>query len=77
MSHEKMPMYIEKRSKRAREDACIEGELGKGGGDGGEEGRKKREQEAQEEEGELQQKENEEEIFDPENRNNCLNREAG
>lgn len=43
MSHEKMPMYIEKRSKRAREDACIEGELRKDGGDGGEEGRKKRE----------------------------------
>jgi hypothetical protein len=33
-------MYIEKRPKRAREDACIEGELRK---DGGEEGRKKRE----------------------------------
>lgn len=38
-----MPMYIEKRPKRAREDACIEGELRKDGGDGGEEGRKKRE----------------------------------
>ena len=34
-------MYIEKRSKRAREDACIEGELGKGGGDGEKKGERK------------------------------------
>ena len=42
MSYEKMPIYIEKRSKEAQEDACIDEKLGRGGGDRGE-GRKKRE----------------------------------
>ena len=36
MSYEKMPIYIEKRSKEAQEDACIDEKLGRGGGDGGE-----------------------------------------
>lgn len=35
MSYEKMPIYIEKRSKEAQEDACIDEKLGWGGGDGG------------------------------------------
>ena len=35
MSYEKMPIYIEKRSKEAQEDACIDEKLGRGGGDGG------------------------------------------
>lgn len=42
MSYEKMPIYIEKRSKEAQEDACIDEKLGWAAGMG-EEGRKKRE----------------------------------
>lgn len=40
MSYEKMPIYIEKRSKEAQEDACIDEKLGRGGGMGEKGGRK-------------------------------------